>query len=82
METATESSSPAPIFHSTNPLGMERDAEPEPSRASREHCASDRVNPAARDEASASAAKAAAEEAGEAPPKKTTKPRKKKEDPS
>ena len=67
IETATQSSSPVPIIHSTNPLGMERDAEPEPRRASLDNCPSDRVKPAAREDASASAAKAAAEEAIPAP---------------
>jgi len=67
METANESSSPAPARHSTNPLGIDRQAEPDPRRASRDKSASERVNPAAREEARESAAKAAAEEAIPAP---------------
>ena len=67
METATQSSSPVPICHSTNPLGMERQAEPDPRRASRDNCASDRFSPAALLAESANAANAAAEEAIPAP---------------
>ncbi len=67
MENANESSSPFPICHSTNPAGIEREAEPEPRRARRDNSLSLKFKPAALLADSANAANAAAEEAIPAP---------------
>src|SRR5512139_2257065 len=67
MEKAYESSSDVPACHSTNPPGIERAAEPDPRRASRERSCSLRFSPAALLPARASAANAEAEEAIPAP---------------
>src|SRR5690349_14327835 len=67
MEKANESSSQVPACHSTNPLGMDREAEPDPRRARRDNSGSLRFNPAALLPAKANAANAEAEEAIPAP---------------
>ena len=58
-----ESSSPLPGCHSTNPPGIERQADPEPRRARRESSRSLSARPAALAAANASEANAEAEEA-------------------
>jgi len=67
METAIDSSSESPASHSQKPVGIERQADPEPNRAKRESSASLRCSPAAVLPAKARAANAAAEEAMPAP---------------
>src|SRR5258707_12732155 len=67
IENANESSSVVPTCHSTNPLGMDLEAEPDPRRARRESYGSVRFNPAALLPANANAANAEAEEAIPAP---------------
>lgn len=63
MDTAYESCSDSPATHSTNPPGIDRHAEPDPSRASLERAAVSSSKPPARLAARARAAKAEAEEA-------------------
>ena len=67
MENAKESASLVPICHSTNPLGIEREAEPEPRLANLDNSLSLKFNPAALLADNANAANAAADEAIPAP---------------
>ncbi|MPN25422.1 hypothetical protein SDC9_172831 [bioreactor metagenome] len=64
---AKESRSESPRRHSVNPVGMDRQAEPEPRLARRERLDSGNSRPRAPTAANESAANAAAEEAIPAP---------------
>src|SRR5205823_9961966 len=63
IDSANESSSRSPAYHSTKPPGTERAAEPEPRRARRLSSRWDKSRPSAHAVAHVSAAKPEADEA-------------------